>query len=67
MDSAQRQAVIIARMNDLRKEYAMVKARLTVVDRRRKKIKKRKRELAKATTINQNKQSQAAGGASTSK
>ncbi|XP_060843777.1 AT-rich interactive domain-containing protein 4A-like isoform X3 [Rhopalosiphum padi] len=67
MDSAQRQAVIIARMNDLRKEYAMVKARLTVVDRRRKKIKKRKREMAKATTLNQNKQAQAAGGASTSK
>lgn len=70
MDSAQRQAVIIAAMNELRKEYAVVKCRLTVIDRRRKKIKKRKREMAKAATMNQNKQSQMANsaiGASTSK
>ncbi|XP_025196742.1 AT-rich interactive domain-containing protein 4B-like isoform X3 [Melanaphis sacchari] len=67
MDSAQRQAVIIARMNDLRREYAIVKARLTVVDRRRKKIKKRKRDMAKAAALNQNKQSQAASSTSTSK
>jgi len=51
MDSAQRQALILARINDLRKEYILVKARVAVVDRRRKKIKKRKRELAKLATI----------------
>lgn len=56
MDSAQRQALTIARMNDLRKEYKLVKARVAVVDRRRKKIRKRKRELSKLTTI-QNKSS----------
>jgi len=67
MDSAQRQAVIIARMNDLRKEYSSVKGRLTVVDRRKKKIKKRKRELAKAANLNQNRHSLTASGASTSK
>lgn len=67
MDSAQRQAVIIARMNDLRKEYSTIKGRLTVIDRRKKKIKKRKREQAKAASLNQNKPSQTASGASTSK
>ncbi|XP_060868369.1 AT-rich interactive domain-containing protein 4B-like isoform X3 [Metopolophium dirhodum] len=67
MDSAQRQAVIIARMNDLRKEYSTVKGRLTVIDRRKKKIKKRKREQAKAASLNQNRHSQTASGSSTSK
>ncbi|XP_022168878.1 AT-rich interactive domain-containing protein 4B-like isoform X2 [Myzus persicae] len=67
MDSAQRQAVIISRMNDLRKEYGTIKGRLSVIDRRKKKIKKRKRELAKAISLNQNKTSQLASGASTSK
>jgi len=67
MDSAQRQAVIIARMNDLRKEYSTIKGRLAVIDRRKKKIKKRKREQAKAASLNQNKNSQTASGASTSK
>lgn len=51
MDSAQRQALILARINDLRKEYILVKARVAVVDRRRKKIRKRKRELARLATI----------------
>lgn len=57
MDSSQRQALIVAKINDLRKEYLVVKSRIAVVDRRRKKIRKRKRELAKAATQNQNKQS----------
>jgi len=56
MDSAQRQALLLSRINDLRKEYILVKARIAVIDRRRKKIKKRKRELAKAANINQVKQ-----------
>lgn len=56
MDTTQRQALILARMNDLRKEYIMVKTRIAVVDRRRKKIRKRIREIAKAATMNQNKQ-----------
>lgn len=56
MDTTQRQALILARMNDLRKEYIMVKTRMSVIDRRRKKIRKRKREIAKAATMNQNKQ-----------
>jgi len=67
MSSAQRQAVIIAKMNDLRKEYSTVKGRLTVIDRRKKKIKKRKREQAKAARLNQNKHLQTASGTSTSK
>lgn len=56
MDTFQRQAAILAKINDLRKEYVVVKARISVVDRRRKKIKKRKRDLAKIAMI-QNKQS----------
>lgn len=56
MDSAQRQTLLLNRMNDLRKEYILVKSRISVIDRRRKKIRKRKRELAKAATIAQNKQ-----------
>lgn len=67
MDSPQRQAVIIAKMNELRKDHAMWQGRMTVVERRRKKIKKRKRDMAKAAAQNQNKQSQASSGASTSK
>lgn len=67
MDSAQRQAIIMARMNDLRKEYSSVKSRLAVIDRRKKKIKKRRRELAKAASLNQNRHSLIASGASTSK
>lgn len=55
MDSAQRQAIILARINDLRKEYITVKSRVTIIDRRRKKIRKRKRELAKLA-LNQSKQ-----------
>lgn len=65
MDSPQRQSVIISRMNDIRKEYSVIKARLAVVDRRAKKIKKRKREQAKAAAMNLNRQSQTASGAST--
>lgn len=57
MNNFQRQGVILAKMNDLRKEYIIVKNRVSVIDKRRKKIKKRKRELAKVTSINQNKQS----------
>uniref|UniRef100_A0A2S2R644 Tudor-knot domain-containing protein n=1 Tax=Sipha flava TaxID=143950 RepID=A0A2S2R644_9HEMI len=56
MDSTQRQALILARINDLRKEYIVVKTRISVVDRRRKKIRKRKREMTKIASI-QNKQS----------
>ncbi|KAE9524346.1 hypothetical protein AGLY_015385 [Aphis glycines] len=67
MDSPQRQAVIIAKMNELRRLHAFWQGRIIVVKRRRKKIKKRKRDLAKAAAQNQNKQSQAASGASTSK
>lgn len=51
MDSGQRQALILSRINDLRKEFILVKARMAVVDRRRKKIRKRKREMAKVFTI----------------
>lgn len=51
MDSVQRQALISAKINDLRKEYLLVKSRITVVDRRRKKIKKRKKELIKLSAI----------------
>jgi len=67
MDSPQRQAVIIAKMNELRKDHGFWTGRITLVKRRRKKIKKRKRDMAKAAAQNQNKQSQAASGASTSK
>lgn len=56
MNSTERQALLVARMNDLRKEYILVKSRISVIDRRRKKIRKRKREMAKAATIAQNKQ-----------
>lgn len=57
MTSAQRQALILSKINDLRKEYILIKARAAIVDRRRKKIRKRKREMAKIATLNQNKQS----------
>lgn len=55
MDSTQRQALIIARINDLRKEYVVMKTRIAVIDRRRKKIRKRKREMTKLANL-QNKQ-----------
>ncbi|XP_050531327.1 AT-rich interactive domain-containing protein 4B-like isoform X2 [Daktulosphaira vitifoliae] len=55
MDSAQRQAVILSKINELRKDYILVKARIVVVDRRRKKIRKRKREMAKLNSTNSNK------------
>ncbi|CAI6372326.1 unnamed protein product [Macrosiphum euphorbiae] len=48
MKTAQRQAVLSDMMNNLQKEYAILKARLVVVGRRKKKINKRKREQAKA-------------------
>lgn len=48
MKTAQRQAVLSDMMNNLQKEYAILKARLVVVGRRKKKINKRKRERAKA-------------------
>jgi len=67
MDSPQRQAVIIAKMNELRRLHTFWQGRMTVVNRRKKKIKKRKRDMAKAAAQNQNKQSQAASGANTSK
>lgn len=67
MNSAQRQATLIAKLNDIRREYSTVKSRLSVIDRRKKKIKKRKREQAKAASLNQNKQLQVASGSSTSK
>jgi len=51
MDSIQRQAIILAKINDLRKEYLLVKGRINIVDRRRKKIKKRKRELLKRSVL----------------
>lgn len=61
MDSAQRQAVIfLYKINKLQKDYTTDKARIVVLDRRRKKIRKRKRELAKRTAaVNPNKQSTA--------
>lgn len=52
MDSSQRQALILSKINDLRKEFIQVKARIAIIDRRRKKIRKRKREMAKNFTIN---------------
>lgn len=55
MDSQQRQAMILAKINELRKEYGTVKNRLSTIDRRRKKIKKRRREMLKLNTMNQNK------------
>lgn len=55
MNSLQRQEVILAKMNELRKEYITIKNRVAIIDKRRKKIKKRKRELAKMSSINQNK------------
>lgn len=55
MDTQQRQALILAKINELRKEYVAVKSRLSIIDRRRKKIKKRRREMLKLGTINQNK------------
>lgn len=54
MDTTQRQTVLLSRMNDLRKEYLLVKSRISVIDRRRKKIRKRKRELAKVAQNKQN-------------
>jgi len=67
MNSAQRQAILIAKLNELRREYSIAKGRLSVIDRRKKKIKKRKREQAKAASLNQNKQLQDASSSSTSK
>lgn len=55
MDSAQRQAVIRARMKDLKKDFLILKAQISVIDKKRKKIKKRKREMTKRANI-QNKQ-----------
>eukprot|EP00102_Acyrthosiphon_pisum_P016283 XP_008187180.2 PREDICTED: uncharacterized protein LOC103310498 [Acyrthosiphon pisum] len=48
MISAQKQAELMDRLNDVRKVYATVKARLVVINRRKKKIDKRKREQANA-------------------
>lgn len=45
MSSVQRQAIILAKINELRKEYLLIKNRLSLINRRRKKIKKRKKEL----------------------
>lgn len=55
MDTQQRQSLILAKINELRKEYSSVKSRLSIIDRRRKKIKKRRRELLKLSNMNQNK------------
>ncbi|XP_060859014.1 uncharacterized protein LOC132936326 isoform X2 [Metopolophium dirhodum] len=48
MISAEKQTDLIDRLNDLRRVYTSVKARLVVTDRRKKKIYKRKRDQAKA-------------------
>lgn len=56
MDSPQRQTLLLAKINELRKEFILVKARVAVIDRRRKKIRKRKRELAKVASMVQIKQ-----------
>jgi len=67
MNSAQKQATIMAKLNDIRKEFGSVKGRLCVIGRRTKKINKRKREQAKTSNLNQNKNLQVASGASSSK
>ncbi|VVC46042.1 Hypothetical protein CINCED_3A014876 [Cinara cedri] len=52
MNSQQRQTLILAKISDLRKEYGSIKSRLSVIDRRRKRIKKRRRELLKLGIMN---------------
>lgn len=44
MDSNQRLAILNQNMADLRKTYANLKAELSVIDRRRKKLKRKERE-----------------------
>jgi len=43
MKSAQKQADLLARMNELRRLYAIIKNRLAVTERKKKLINKRKR------------------------
>ncbi|XP_019870639.2 AT-rich interactive domain-containing protein 4B isoform X2 [Aethina tumida] len=49
MDSVQRIAMLQQKMAELRKTYADVKAELAIVERRRKKIRRREREALKAS------------------
>ncbi|CAH0550530.1 unnamed protein product [Brassicogethes aeneus] len=49
LDSTQRIAVLQQQMSDLKKTYADIKAELAVVERRRKKIRRREREALKAS------------------
>ncbi|XP_060859936.1 AT-rich interactive domain-containing protein 4B-like [Metopolophium dirhodum] len=67
MNSQQRQALIIANMNKIRKQYATAKAGMDKVQKNKKKIKKKKREKAKAAKVAAMDLSQAANGSSTSK
>lgn len=48
LDSAARIAVLLQKLQDLRKTYADVKAELVTIERRRKKIRRREREALKA-------------------
>lgn len=51
MDSVQRIAMLQQKMAELRKTYADVKAELAIVERRRKKIRRREREGKKYTKL----------------
>uniref|UniRef100_A0A8D8V696 Uncharacterized protein n=1 Tax=Cacopsylla melanoneura TaxID=428564 RepID=A0A8D8V696_9HEMI len=52
LDQAQRIAVVQQKLQDLRKEYMMYKQELVTIDRRRKKIRRREREMKKNEAIN---------------
>ncbi|XP_060861917.1 uncharacterized protein LOC132938956 [Metopolophium dirhodum] len=49
MTSSQRQAVILAEMNKLQSSFKKCQKKLAIIDKRVKKIQKRKRKMAKAT------------------
>lgn len=47
MDSGQRIALLKKKIHDLRKTYLMIKSELASIDRRRKKLRRREREIKK--------------------
>lgn len=64
MNSAQRQALIIDNMKNLKVKYSQIKATIKKIQENKKKIEKKKRKMAKAAALDP---SQAANGSSMSK
>jgi len=56
MNSAQRQALILSRINDLRRQYIELKDYMAVLNKRKQKGRTLKRGLSKTAIINHNKQ-----------